>query len=399
MAKVTVVIPCYNHGAFLADAVASVRAQTYVDWEIIIVDDGSTDPATRRIIEGFTAQKIKSLRNRERVGPGVSRNRGIELGTGQYILPLDADDKIGHEYLRDAVQVLESNSRVGIVYSLAEFFGTQSGEWQLPPFELPRSAWEPAIFNCALFRRDDWKAVGGYSASLNRAYEDHDLWLGILALGRSVHRLPKPHFFYRRVPNSLAQSIDFEGKVAAYMTMIERHREFMTAQLEGLVRGFLAREAIAQVWHQRPVAQIFLPTRDGFNEEASARREYSAGDWRDIELRFPDAVEFLRNGAIRIDPGMQAGGFDLESLEWLTERGPTGRFHVASADFTVSGTALKLDATGFVRLLSFGTDPQCTLHNMSIPADATGLIVRLRFLPQIESLADSFDPAARNRGS
>src|SRR5690242_9401975 len=95
---VTVVIPCYNMGAFIEETVASVLAQTFRSFEIVIVDDGSRDPETVVKLDQLAARGLTVLRTHN-VGVAAARNRGIEVAQGSYILPLDADDLIGPLYL------------------------------------------------------------------------------------------------------------------------------------------------------------------------------------------------------------------------------------------------------------------------------------------------------------
>ncbi|MBD3317834.1 MAG: glycosyltransferase, partial [Chitinivibrionales bacterium] len=91
--KVSVIIPCYNHGAFLNDAVSSVRNQTFQDYEMIIIDDGSDDPETMGLFDNNPFSDATIIRTAN-LGPSCARNAGIEKAQGQYILPLDADDII-----------------------------------------------------------------------------------------------------------------------------------------------------------------------------------------------------------------------------------------------------------------------------------------------------------------
>jgi len=120
--KVTVAIPCYNHGAYLSEALDSVDAQTFDDYEIIVVNDGSTDAATLTFLSNLDAPKTRVITT---VNSGVSaaRNRAIREALGEYILPLDADDKIAPTYLEKAVAILDHQHDVLVVYSNQRMFG------------------------------------------------------------------------------------------------------------------------------------------------------------------------------------------------------------------------------------------------------------------------------------
>jgi glycosyltransferase involved in cell wall biosynthesis len=220
---VTVVIPCFNHGQFIDEAVDSVLAQTHPDIEIVIVDDGSDDPDTVRKLEEYRRPRTRVYRTENR-GLSAARNFGISKAKGQYILPLDADDRIDSRYIAEAAAVLDRNESVGIVYCFAEFFGAQTGSWLLPPYSLEEMLVDNVIFCSALFRKADWEAVGGYDETFRSGFEDYDFWLSILELGRQVHQLPAVRFFYRVRPDSMLRQISRDQKVRVYHKIFQKHR-------------------------------------------------------------------------------------------------------------------------------------------------------------------------------
>ncbi|NTV53297.1 MAG: glycosyltransferase [Candidatus Firestonebacteria bacterium] len=196
--KVSVVIPCYNAGEFLDETVASVLQQTYRNFEIIIVDDGSQDAGTRKLLDHYAREKTKVYRLKKNQGPSAARNFGIEKSTGKYILPLDADDKIAPAYLSKAVKILEKHPDVGIVYCRANFFGNREGEWILPEYSFPDILIDNMIFATAFFRKASWKKAGGFNPNMVHGMEDYDFWLGILEAERCrVHRINEVLFYYR----------------------------------------------------------------------------------------------------------------------------------------------------------------------------------------------------------
>ncbi|HNX59960.1 MAG TPA: glycosyltransferase family A protein, partial [Spirochaetota bacterium] len=133
MPKVSVIIPCYNQGIYVDEAVDSVLRQTFDDYEIIIVNDGSTDEITNEKLKSYCRPRTRVLTT-ENQGLAEARNTGIRNSSGVYILPLDADDVIAETYLEKAVAILDGNQKVGIVYSRAMLFGERSGEWRLPVY-------------------------------------------------------------------------------------------------------------------------------------------------------------------------------------------------------------------------------------------------------------------------
>ena len=196
VSKVSVIIPYYNDGKYIAETLYSVNQQTYSNIEIILIDDGSDDTESIRIFDEIKLKDGIKLRE-VNAGPSVARNLGISHANGKYILPLDADDKIAPSYIEKAVEVLEKKPQCGIVYSKAAFFGVDGGRWNLPPFSMGKMLISNIIFNAGLFRKKDWEACGGYDESLKAGIEDWEFWLSILALKRDVYQINEVLFYYR----------------------------------------------------------------------------------------------------------------------------------------------------------------------------------------------------------
>jgi glycosyltransferase involved in cell wall biosynthesis len=125
MAKVTIIIPCYNHGRFVDRAVSSVLAQGVDDLAIYIVDDGSDDAETVKILESYPTEKATVLK-KENGHLSSARNHGIERATGDYILLLDADDYFAPTFLKQAVDILDSDASAGAVTCLTQNFGLRT---------------------------------------------------------------------------------------------------------------------------------------------------------------------------------------------------------------------------------------------------------------------------------
>ncbi len=232
---VSVVIPCYNHGEFLSDAISSVRRQTYTDYEIIIVDDGSDEPETVRVLDEnpFIGTKIIRTENK---GPSSARNTAIENALGRYILPLDADDLIESTYLEKAVKVLDCREDVGIVYCKGTYFGAKTDSWDLPDYSLQSMLQGNAIFVTALFRRCDWEAVGGFKSDLTMGYEDYDFWLSIIGSGREVYQIPEALFRYRKhfCKESRHDEFSFQRRSKALQMIYKRHISLYRDNVEAL---------------------------------------------------------------------------------------------------------------------------------------------------------------------
>ena len=228
MKKVSIIIPCCNQGAFVSEAIDSALAQTYTNIEIICVNDGSADNSAE-IIEKI-AQKHENiifLDEKENKGVISARNLAISKSTGDYILPLDADDTIEPAYVEKAVNILENNPKIGIVYCKARLFGEKRGEWKIPPFSESEFIYINSIFAASLFRKSDFEKAGGYKEYMKDGYEDWDLWMSFIENGLKVFRIDEVLFNYRQHKKSKnasrTQKIDKTKMDNIYKNIIAHH--------------------------------------------------------------------------------------------------------------------------------------------------------------------------------
>lgn len=232
--KVSVIMPCYNDGAYLEEAVASLLNQTYPALELIIIDDGSDDPRTVDVLNHLEFPALTILHTNH-VRPAAARNEGIKHAHGEYILPLDSDDTIEPEYIERAVGVLDKKPNVGIVYCHADLFGEMTGKWDLPNFSMELELLDNCIFVTSMFRKKDWETVGGFdSIGFKHGMEDYDFWLSILGLGREVVQFPEVYFHYRIKPCS--RTTEFNSNYSevqnTYIRLYERHRDLIAANMD-----------------------------------------------------------------------------------------------------------------------------------------------------------------------
>ena len=232
-ALVSVIMPCYNDGAYIQEAVDSVKRQTYPAIELIVIDDGSNDPATRQALEQLDFPRLKRLHTR-RLGPAGARNAGIREAEGEYILPLDADDTIDPTYIEKAVQAMLDHPQVGIVYCQADLFGEQTGQWVLPRYALEYELVDNCIFVTSLFRKRDWEKAGGFCETFKAGMEDYDFWLTLLANGCEVVQLEETLFHYRIKPQSRSTSFihDPAAVQETYRELYFRHRDFYAQHMD-----------------------------------------------------------------------------------------------------------------------------------------------------------------------
>src|SRR5262245_21692055 len=132
---ISVIIPCYNHGKFLDEAIQSVLSQTVQDLEIIVVNDGSTNRESIDILNSLEQPKTRVIHLPQNMGLPAARNAGIREAPGKYICCLDADDKLQDTYLEKATAMMESNSGISFVGSWTQVFGSESRVWYAKQFD------------------------------------------------------------------------------------------------------------------------------------------------------------------------------------------------------------------------------------------------------------------------
>ena len=233
---VSVVIPCYNHSAYLSEAVDSVLNSTHSLLEIIIVDDGSTDNSGEIACKLTSKHENVSYIYQTNQGPSCARNRGIAEAKGEYVLPLDADDKISTQYIEQALSVMSNDHNVKVVFCKAEFFGKKTGLWNLKEFSLKKLAIDNMIFSCAMFRKKDWENAGGYACELIGGWEDWEFWISMLKNGGRVHKLDFIGFYYRIHHYSRQRSTTKEIERHTVNFINRKHRDFIVSQLKGPLR-------------------------------------------------------------------------------------------------------------------------------------------------------------------
>jgi len=204
---VSVVIPCFNQGNYIQDALDSVYQCAYPNIEIIIVNDGSTDRETNEILTSLKNNGVKVI-FQQNMGLGGARNTGIHHSNGKYILPLDGDNKIRGRYIGLAVQHMESNENTAVVYGNAEKFGAEEGFLQPGAFNLQRLMLGNFIDACAIVRKSVLIKIGLYDNMKIMGYEDWDLWLRIAFKGYDFHHIDEVMFDYRVVKNSMMRSLN-----------------------------------------------------------------------------------------------------------------------------------------------------------------------------------------------
>lgn len=226
---VSVIVPLYNADPYIREALESIVASTYRPIEVMVVNDGSTD-ASLAVAKAVASKHPEIVViSQKNAGVSAARNHAIREAKGEWILPVDADDKISSTYIEHAIAVIADDIRV--IGCQAAFFGEKQGEWHLPEYAPELLARKNMIHISSLFRKADWQRVGGFSEE-DIYREDWDFWLSMMELGGRYVRLEETGLYYRVTKGSRRHTAKAQ-KRAIVEAINRRHPQYLEKYLGG----------------------------------------------------------------------------------------------------------------------------------------------------------------------
>lgn len=259
MPRVSVIIPAHNAAPYLSATIASVRAQTYDDWEIVACDDGSSDDTWDLLQQA--GPHVRSVRNEKAGGPAVARNAALAEAVGEFAVFLDADDLLLPRYLErqlDAYQRAPRGPRVGLVTCDARIL---IGEEYAPythldriadrdaPITLERVLRRNPIYGACLVPADVGREVGWFDPELFGT-EDFGLWIKILECGYRAVLNDEVLAVYRRTAGTVSSNIASQG--------LNNRRAYELALRRGRLSARQARIARRAIHYNRAMEEVAL---------------------------------------------------------------------------------------------------------------------------------------------
>lgn len=214
--RISVVVPFYNLAAYLPETLASVAASDYDDIEVVIVNDGSTDPDSIELLAKIrqTSPEI-SILDIPNGGLANARNVGVRAATGEYIAFLDADDCVMPTYYSQCAQILDKFDNVSFVYSWINYFGESEGHWLNFDTEFPYFLAANMLAAFQVVRKRDFLEAGINDQDMMFGMEDYEAWLRMASLGYKGVSIPDALVNYRVRHNSMARQ--FRRSTVLYM--------------------------------------------------------------------------------------------------------------------------------------------------------------------------------------
>jgi len=204
---VSVIIPCYNQGHYIKDALDSLEKCESHLFELLIVNDCSTDAFTNQYLMELKDKGYNVIYHEVNKGLGEARNTGIRMAKGKYILPLDADNRIYPDYITKSLEIFEKYENVAVVYGNSNLFGDEEGISKPGPFNLQRLMLSNYIDACAVIKKSVLEEVGLYDNMKIMGWEDWDLWLRIAFAGYGFYYVDEVLFDYRVVNTSMSKKL------------------------------------------------------------------------------------------------------------------------------------------------------------------------------------------------
>ncbi len=211
---VSVIVPAWGVAHLVGEALKSLQAQHFSDWEAVVVDDGAPDDVAGAVAPFAASDPRIRFLGTDNVGVSAARNRAIAASGAPLIALLDGDDQYRPDYLERMVATIRAAPDLGLVSCDATYTGQPSREGRRFS-EYHAQAGAPTlaavldrrfnVFVAAIMRRETFDAAGGFDESLPAA-EDFDLWIRILEQGWRVAQVPEPLAIYRRRPGSLSSA-------------------------------------------------------------------------------------------------------------------------------------------------------------------------------------------------
>lgn len=249
---VTIVVPCFNYGGFLGEALESLHAQEGGAPQIIVVDDGSSEPGTQAALAALPDDVL--VLRQDNSGPSAARNAGFRAAQTPFVMALDADDMLPAGALRALKRGLADDPTAGYAYGVMRFFGDWSGEMRMPRWDPYRLLYRHTIGVSALTRRDLLEDVGGFDPEIS-GFEDWELWLHALANGWHGVQVPEVTVLYRR--HGTTNFSDARPNYRRWYRAIRaKHRQLYGRRRELAHQselGLLGRAVYRFYWGPRPI--------------------------------------------------------------------------------------------------------------------------------------------------
>jgi glycosyltransferase involved in cell wall biosynthesis len=226
---VSFIIPYYNAGTTIQETIDSIFNQSYPNFDIWLINDGSTDQFSIDKLKEFEGIEKIHLLHQENAGPSVAKNLGVENARGELICFVDADNILLNNYIEEAVIAFDENPSIDVVYSDFEYFGDRLGIHKSNKIDSSTIFIGNSVDNCVVIRKTTFLSVKGFDSNLSKlGLEDWELWMNLLKNKKKFFYIEKIHFRYRVISTSrtnITANLNIE-KINKYIA--NKHSDFLS---------------------------------------------------------------------------------------------------------------------------------------------------------------------------
>lgn len=217
---ISIIITCYNYGKFIDEAIKSALNQNFINYEIIIIDDCSTDEFTKNKIKELqkflsSVINLKIIALKKNVGVCAARGVGAKEAKGEYLIFLDADDKLHKDCLQEMYNVIEKG-QYDMIGCLIQTFGKQNKKEKKINADLHTVLWSSHVHATFLLKKENFFKIGGYDKSFKDGAEDFDFFVRMMENGGKPFIIQKHLVFYRKHGNSRLDNFNSQSETKKF---------------------------------------------------------------------------------------------------------------------------------------------------------------------------------------
>lgn len=254
----SVVIPYYNLGKTLPETIESIKETEYKKYEIIIVNDGSTDQESIDVLKQYENDEKIRIINIKNKGLANARNVGAETAKGEFVAFIDADDKIDKTFYTKAINILHQYDNVSYVYSWVQYFEGSTAVWPTFNIHIPYLLCANMLAAYSVIRKNDFLNFGKNRIKMEYGMEDYDGWVSLAEHGCLGVSIPEKLNLYRVRKDSMSRQ--FNKKMRIYLYQISRDgHEKIFEKYSKEIYMLLLTNGQPFYWNN-PTTQVYLPS-------------------------------------------------------------------------------------------------------------------------------------------
>ena len=256
----SIVIPYYNLAKTLPETIESIKESEYKKYEIIIVNDGSTDKESIDLLKEYENDEKIRILNIENKGLANARNVGAEAAKGEFVAFIDADDKIDKTFYRRAIDILHQYQNVSYVYSWVQYFKGSSAVWPTFNIHIPYLLCANMLAAYSVIRKNDFLNFGKNRIKMEYGMEDYDGWVSLAEHGCLGVSIPETLNLYRVRKDSMSRQFNKKMRIYLYQISRDGHEKIFEKYSKDIYMLLLTNGQ--PFYWNNPTTPVYLPTAD-----------------------------------------------------------------------------------------------------------------------------------------